>query len=697
VLGFAPGMPTGNRLDFSQVAFRLVVLLAIAVGCSRHARVHAPGEVWLSEIKVTGNKTIPDDDLIPGLALERARRDGLLVDTYQLSLDTKRIRGAYLRLGFFEAKVDSQIDREDNAQIVVFTIVEGPRSKARVSVTGLPKQLTEAAVLAKLELKEGDPFDYDLYDEGKEIVKGMVEEVGYPFVDLEESVVTVDRRAKVAAASYRVVISGPRDAQGEPIPATFGPVTIVGVDPESDLTRAIRGRLSFREGDPYTPHALADTQRALYELGRFAQVRVDISRTQKETVAPVTITVEKLAGQVELKLGAGGGYEGFSTERPYLARVRGGVTWIPPDLPLWTFTGDGQLGVAFKNVDLSGAELKGRILGNAQRLELFGPFISGDFGAGFDILAVESYSAFGPLLRAGITAPLGTRKITASAGWAFSYFRISDIDDVIDAVTQRQLGVREDTFERNGRFEQSITFELRDKPLDPRKGAYLSLRVGEGGVFAGGAFNYLQIQPDLRGYLPIRRRSVLAFRVRGGNYFGDAPLTGRFFSGGPVNHRGFGTRELAPSVCRAQKREIDPVTGETNVVLDLDTPSYSCAEGAIEGRDSQNGGQSVVIGGTALLEVGAELRIPIGALFGNLLYGTTLFVDGGDVTNAVADINLKNLYWAAGVGLFIKYGGFKVRIDVGRRFRRIGPEDLQYDPDGTLKNTTLFFGVGETY
>jgi len=645
-------------------------MFVIVLGCGGRGHVHAPGEVWLQTIKIEGNKTLPDDDLIPGLSLDRARRDGDRVDPYQLSLDTKRIRGAYLRAGFFEAKVDGRIDRQDNAEIVVFTVVEGPRSTARVSVTGLPPELPEQAALAKLELQEGAPFDYELYDDGKETLKALVEDVGYPLVDLDDSVVTVDRKGKIAVASYRVAIGGPR--------ATFGAVTIVGLDGYPDLDRAIRGRLSFVEGDLYTPRALADTQRSIYELGRFAQVRIDVDRSQPLAVVPVTITV-KLAGLAELKLGGGFGYEAINSERPYQVRVRGGFSYTPDEHPLWLLAADARVALTV-NAGLDDYEPKVRVFLNAQRLELLRPFIIGNIGTGLDIFSVEAYTAAGPVLRLGASAPLGVRWLTGQLGWTFSFYDFTSTSELIDAVTKNALGLRVN--ERDGRYEQLIAADLRDKPLDPRAGAYLSLRLSEGTAWAGGAFHYLEVQPDLRGYVPIGKESSLAFHVRGGAFLGGGkiPVTQRLFSGGSQGHRGFGARALAPSVCRGS------------------TGSFLCAAGSATARDAEgNTLPSVLIGGEALLETGAELRIPLGTLSSSLSYGTTLFVDGGDVTNALGDIDPTNLFWAVGAGVFLKLGGFKIRVDVGYRITRTGPDNLGYDPNATLKNTTAVLGVGDPY
>lgn len=628
--------------------------------------MHAPGEVWLDSIKVVGNQSIPEDDLVPGLAIDRARKDGQRVDPYQLGLDTKRIRGAYTRLGFFEAKVDSRIDRQDNAETVVFTIVEGPRSKARVFysvtsseaeavVTGLQETLPEDYILGKLELQTDAPFDYELYEEGKDAIKAMIEDAGYPYVDLEESIVTVDRKEHVAAVSYRVVLFGPR--------ATFGKVTIAGLDEFPALADAVRGRLQFAEGELYSPQALADTTRTLYDLGRFSQVRIAPDLSARAAEVPITIGVT-VVGRHELKGGGGLGYEPVT----YEARLRGGFSYIPRRFPLFSVGFDGRLALTVDHA-FNDYEPKVRAFFNAQRLELFKPFIIGDAGVGLEYFTVESYTAAGPIARAGLSFPIGKRWLTGQLAWNYSRFRFTDPNPVIDVATQGELGLRRK--EINGRFEESVTADLRDRPLEPRKGGYISLRVIEGGAFAGGHFDYLEIQPDLRAYLPIRKDSSIAFRVRGGAFLGDVPITQRYYSGGAQNHRGFSARGLSPTIVGL----IAAPTPENEFNTEkAETP----------------------IGGEAFLETGAELRLSIGELSG-LDFGTTIFLDGGDVVDQDTGLDLLNLHWAAGVGIFMKYGGFKIRIDVGQRLNRIGPTDPDYDSTGLLKNTNFFLGVGETY
>lgn len=636
----------------------LVLAVLVLAGCpGSKVRPANPNQVWLSEIRIEGNTAIEDDDLLDGLAIERIRRDARAVDPYQLSLDAKRIRGAYLRLGYFDAKVETRVDREDFAEIVVFKVTEGPRTKARVDITGLPPEVPEEVALERLPIREGEPFDYELYDDGRSILARLVDEAGYPHV-VEDSVVTVDRAAGTAFVSYRLD-AGPR--------ATFGKITITGLDPANALHEAVVGRLAFREGEPYSPKPLAETVRRLYELGRFSQVRVELDRKGLPSEVPVRITVA-LAGSTELRGGGGFGYDPIS----YELRLRGGFSYVPEEFPLQTYSLDARIAATvLHDRDAEGNrqyEPRVRILGSLQRADLFRPFVIGDVGVGVDFFTAEAYTATGGLLRLGATFPLGSRRLTVQVGWSLSYLAFSNLnpaftgdDGLLDRAGLRELNLHEN--ERHGRYEQAIVADLRDNPLDPRRGGYVALRISEGTLLAGGAFDYLELQPDLRGYLPWGR-VVFAGRLRGGVFFGDVPMTARFFSGGAQAHRGFSARELAPRY------------------LNLDRADLA----------------SVLVGGEAFAEAGVEARVPLGEL-GGLPLGTTLFVDAGDVTFVRDDLSPNPLDWhiAAGVGVYLKLGAFKVRLDVGKRLNRLPVDVNGVVSDGVLQNINVFLGVGDTY
>jgi len=630
----------------ASVRVRWLVGLLILVGCGGTTAVRPRNPTYLKAIRVDGNRAIADDALVPGLQLDRTRRGGRAVDPYQLALDTDRIRAAYLKKGFFAVAVQARIDGPEGgaagAQTVVFTVVEGPRATVQVVIEGLPPEVALADARARVPLADGAAFDYEVYDLAKQALLDLVEDAGYAHVDIDPEV-TTDKRG-VAIARYRL-IPGPR--------CRFGPIVIRGV--EGDLRRAIIGRLEIATGQPYSLSRLKASQAAIYQLGRFSSVRIVPERDVQSVVVPVSILVTR-SGRGELKLGAGGGYDPIAPE----VRVRAGISHVPDALPLWTFGVDSRIALVFREVVETQArtyEPRVRVLASAQRIELFKPRVSADVGLGYDYFTLEAYTAQGPFAQLGVGTSLFVPWLSLRAGWSLTNWSFSDISDALDATAQQRYGLDRDG--RVGLYQQTLTLEKRDNPTSPRWGGYLALRVAEGTQLAGGEYDYLQLTPDLRGYLPLGP-VVLALRGRVGLFFGEVPVTERVFGGGAQSHRGFAYRQLAPSVTRE-----------------------------VDGKQV-----TALIGGTALVETSVELRARVGTL-SEFPIVASVFLDGADVVEDRGQLGERMLHLAAGIGGGIDLDGIKVRLDLGYRLNRTGPDEPAYDAG--FRWPTYHIGIGDAF
>ncbi|MBA3464568.1 MAG: BamA/TamA family outer membrane protein [Deltaproteobacteria bacterium] len=610
---------------------RLVIcaLLAALLGCGTKPRVHKPGEEWLASVKLEGNASIDSDDLVPGLALRRTLAAGRALDPYQLTVDRDRLRAAYLKRGFFEATVTPRVELKSGAQHVVFVIVEGKRARLQVVIQGLPPEVPVAKARKLIPIKDGAAFDYDVYDAAKLPLVSMVENAGYPHVRMDAAVLA-DKARGVATARFAI----------EPgVRAAFGPISIAGT--EGQLADAIANRLTFRSGDVYSAEALAESQSSIYELGRFSTVRIEPDRNAGDTV-PVKVSVS-LANRHELKLGGGLGYDPINLE----VRGRAGGSYVSANYPLWTFSADLRPAITVEH-DLSNPQEKIRALVSAHRLDMFRPRIRGELEVSADYLTIEAYTSKGPRFRAGVSAPLGAPWLQLRTGWLIEYIFFTQIE--VLQPTRGQLGLDEN--QRRGAYELSLSADKRDNSLEPHRGIYGQLRATYGTRYAGGALDYIQLTPELRGYVPLPRNIVLAARARVGAIIGKVPVTERYFAGGANSHRGFPERRLAPTA---------------------------------PGIDGQ-----VVIGGAGSVETGLELRIPLGNI--GAPFGTELFLDGGDVVRTPKVLDPTNLHWAVGVGLWVKFFGLKLRGDVGFRLNRTGTGE-----PGAGENFAYHLGVGDAY
>jgi outer membrane protein assembly factor BamA len=254
-----------------------------------------------------------------------------------------------------------------------------------------------------------------------------------------------------------------------------------------------------------------------------------------------------------------------------------------------------------------------------------------------------------------VESPLFTDKVRLRLGWDIERLDFRQISPLIGPALQRELGL--DGPERLGMYTQTLLADLRDNPLEPRYGLFAELRVDEGGVYAGGDTAFWRVTPEVRGYLPIPRAPiVIAARARAGRFFGDIPVTERYFSGGASRHRGFAERRLAPTL-----------VGE--------------ADGSMT---------EVPIGGAELVETSLELRTRIAKIRG-MGVGGVAFLDGGDCT-AQNQLDLGNLHWAAGAGarLYTVIGA--IRFAVGYRLNRTGPGN----PDAG-SHWAFHLSLGEAY
>jgi outer membrane protein assembly factor BamA len=611
----------------------LLTVIAFVSGCA-HAGPHSSGDERLVKIAFEGNHQLSDKKLVTGLALHRALKRGYAPDPYLVQVDADRIRGEYVRRGYLDVDVRSRVERNDGEATVIYTIEEGPRAATRTVITGLPEDVPVAKIRAQLPLEDGKPFDYDVYQAAKPALLEAVQDAGYAHAQLDASVLA--DRANHTAIIELSYTPGPK--------SRFGAVEVTGAT--GDLAEAVRDRVAFEPGQRYESQALLETQRNLYGFGRFSTVRVQPQNGGGEVVG-VQVAVSESARH-EVKLGGGVGME------PTIYEVRGRAGYSIAGWPfaLDTVTLDLRPAYAFRRYGQEGTpEPRLRALAKLERQDLFWTYAKGTVETGYNYLTVEAYTSTGPLARLGFETPLLTRKVQLRVGWGIEYDWFRHPSPLIDEALQMQLGI--DHSERIASYQQGLVIDLRDHPIEPTLGAYADLRASQGTRYAGSAYEYLELVPELRGYVPLVGGAVLAARARYGAIWGDVPATERFFGGGANSQRGFSERQLAPSVTGL-------VDTRTNGLCTPD--SQKCTE------------RTVPYGGAGVIEAGIEARLPI-ARIKRMPLGVVTFLDGGDVTESPEELDPRNLHWAVGGGLRLLTVVGPVRVDVGYRLNRTGPMD----------------------
>ncbi|HEY0253316.1 MAG TPA: BamA/TamA family outer membrane protein, partial [Kofleriaceae bacterium] len=297
-----------------------------------------------------------------------------------------------------------------------------------------------------------------------------------------------------------------------------------------------------------------------------------------------------------------------------------------------------------------------RALARIDRMDLFMTHATGSVEVGYTYLAYEAFTQYGPEAQLGYEIPLGTQRAKLKLGYQVQQYGFSHPSSLLDQATIQMLGIDHNEF--LGAYKASLVLDFRDHPVEPRWGIYGEVQATIGTRAAGGEYEYQQFTPELRGYVPLGPVE-LAARVRYGAIFGDVPPTERFYAGGASSNRGFSERELSPGVTGVDTRTNSTIT--------------------------------VPYGGAALLDSSIEARVPLLTIKSMPLHGV-VFMDGGDVTNTVSELDPSNLNWAAGLGLRLLTVIGPVRTDFGYRLNRTGPDDPE-----PLSKWAFHLSLGEAF
>lgn len=460
---------------------------------------------------------------------------------------------------------------------------------------------------------------------------------GYAWADVAGDVV-VDRDRHVADITLKA----------DPgLRATIRGVDVQGasaVDPHLLVRHSL-----LRPGQRLTPEVIERARAKLYNLGFLSTVRVDYRHDAADpAAADLTLAVTEGVFN-EWRLGVGLSLElSRSDVRARAEYTRhyflGGLRRLRLRAePAWVFL------PAFWAPVKSGPAAT--IEAELTQLDVAVPPDELHAAAGYDLGLEYAFQYHGPRAALGYARNFFRDRVQLGVAYDFQYLMFFGVDPALvadPARSARDYGFVDPY--RLAWLDEQVVLDLRDQPLDTRKGGWFSLRAEQGGVWSGGAFDYEKVTAEVRGYYPLFGRLVVAARTEFGHLFAQgaygSPTTRRFYLGGPESHRGFNFNRLS-----------------------LQIPS------------GVSGTPSLPIGGDEMLSTQLELRVRAVRLWGSWLE-VAAFVDAGDVAAPGGQrhdhIDLGQLHVAAGGGLRYKTVVGTIRVDVGARLNRLS--DAQ--PDG---------------
>jgi len=569
--------------------------------------------------------------------------------------DVVRLLLLYRQSGYMNAVIDTVVRREARDVYVKFRIYEGdPVRLTRLDVLGVDSILDVPAVKRALPLQVGDPFNRALFQASADTIVGRLKNRGYPYADVLRSY-DVDAAALRAVAGLEGV-TGRRMRVGEVIITGAGHVD----------TGSVRRMLSVRPGDWFRQDQLYVTQRDLYGLGMFRSVNVVLADTLPRSGGDSTVRVMVRVAEAPLRrirIGAGyGSLDCFRAQSGWTAYdFLGGARSL--DL-------SGQvskLGVGFP-ADAGFRDNVCRFLQNDPTsdtanynatLALRQPaFLSPRHTASLALFA-ERRSEFRAYTRQDIGVNVGVtfnarREIPLTVAYSYAVGRTT-ADPVRYCKEFLACNQADQSFLANRRRFGAVTISgVRGRVnsvLDPSAGSLIQMTLVHASrlVLSDTLYEFNRGELELSRYYPVSRRSVLAWRIRGGTILPQritllgqstqfVPPDQRFYAGGPNSVRGYARNELGPRVYVADT--ILQVSGADTTYGDI--------------KASPTGGNTVF---TANL----ELRVPTPIFPDRVRLG--LFVDAGQV-------------WERGDTLST-VSGLRVTPGVGLRFvTPLGPVRL---------------------
>jgi translocation and assembly module TamA len=605
-----------------------LALLLSSAGCLT-ARGTAEAPI-VTAVRFEGLRGLDEDALAERLATHAPEgflvREGYPLDTDALSVDRRRVEAWCRERGYYGARVDDVQVTPDGAgrARVTFRVTEGAPIRVReVTVTGLDAAPEARARLGRLPIAAGQVFDEQRYDRARGAIAAALKATGWGDATVKQSALVVPEEG--AAEVTYAVEPGPR--------LRVGAVEVTGavVVPTERITEKVR--LALRAGDWWDEARLEMAQAYVFEMGVFGGVRVTRGKTDAEHGAiPVEVQVQEAPFR-SVSVGPGVAFQ----QNRWEARLAG--SWTHRDFlgDLRRFTTDGRAGWAFLPSPFAPVKEGFVALGGA---ELFQPRALGTFADATGRVELErsieeAYSFWSERGRIGFPIRLGTRA-TFIPTYAIEAYEVEGIAGTTAVSSAPLLASCPGRLCILSYVEERLALDLRDDPIQPHQGTYLAVSLQEGFRLGGYGYQYLRALPEVRAFLPLGRRVVLAARARLGALVPVAeasppPIVARFTGGGPLSMRGYYVGRLSPL--------------------------------------QRQSGEWVPVGGNGLVDGALELRLDA-----TRALGLALFLDAGNVSKPSADglgwlaaADPTTLQYAAGIGLRYRTPAGPLRVDVASR------------------------------
>ena len=583
--------------------------------------------------------------------------------------DITKMRVYYWQRGFREAQIDTLITPQARGSAVAFRVTEGPPTiVSTLNVTQRAPVLEPAELQELVELHQGEPLDLIALDSTIAHLHAAYWNKGYADVRIDTTVPRPD-------ASHNVAVRIDIDPRWV---TRVGSVSFQGNDYLDSA--ALRRGVVLQPGTLFTRDAVLESQKRLFQSPAIARALV-INPVGGDSIKQVTIAVSEVPphhvaltggfstldyGQVglELRHNALGGARWLS--------IRGAVA----NLLAPQFNGDAgdnaldagsitnadyfqptyQATLTLTQPWIAGARTSAAFTAFAGRRAIQNVVIDEDLGATIGVVR-----DLAPKFPVGLNYRLESTRVQGSAVYFCAGYGVCDAP-TRDALIRRQ---------RLAPIGVSAWVDRSDDLEVPTTGYTAVVDAEHASSITGSTFAHNRIAGDASWYRAIgapkviagieQLPKVLALHGRAGYVRpmasdrsalgiagdGDGILhpRARFYAGGMQSVRGFAENELGPTVLQARRASLIGAG-----CTDASIVSGACDPSGVPSNELF----PRPIGGSTLLEAGAELRIPVLKQL-----GAVVFLDGAYVGVA----GLSSIAKAAGA--ITPGGGFRYRSPLG--------------------------------
>lgn len=263
-------------------------------------RVVEGGKVSIESIKINGNKSFPDKEVIK--QMETQEKDWLsfvndsgIYKKDNLKLDLLRIEAFYHDHGFLRVRVlepKVEINKKKQEMYVIIPVEEGDQYKVGKLIVKGDETLSEAEIRAIMKTKEGEVYNESQVRNDAVAVTEKYSSKGFAYADVNP-MTTINDKDKTVDLMVAVEL-------GKKV--YVGKIEITGNT--RTLDNVIRREFRLKEGDLFDGEKLKRSKQRINNTQFFEDVKIDTKRGKSpEEVDIVTSVTERPTGAISVGAG----------------------------------------------------------------------------------------------------------------------------------------------------------------------------------------------------------------------------------------------------------------------------------------------------------------------------------------------------------------------------------------------------------